>query len=112
MCFGIDSPDSFENIYEKWVPEIKHFCPNICIVLVGNKKDLRNDEQTKNALMKMRQTPVKFEQGQALANKIGAFSYLECSSKTREGVRDVFETATRAALKKKVNSGHRKCLLL
>lgn len=111
MCFGIDSPDSFENIYEKWVPEIKHFCPNVSIVLVGNKKDLRDDERTKNLLMKMKLTPIKFEQGQALANKIGAFSYLECSAKTREGVREVFETATRAALKKKVNSG-KKCLII
>ena len=41
MCFSIDSPDSLQNIPEKWVPEVKHFCPNVPIVLVGNKKDLR-----------------------------------------------------------------------
>lgn len=28
-------------------------------------------------------------------------SYLECSSKTKEGVREVFETATKAALQTK-----------
>ncbi|KAK2843631.1 hypothetical protein Q7C36_011846 [Tachysurus vachellii] len=27
MCFSVDSPDSLENIPEKWVPEVKHFCP-------------------------------------------------------------------------------------
>ncbi|PNI27351.1 T0153641 isoform 3, partial [Pan troglodytes] len=27
MCFSIDSPDSLENIPEKWTPEVKHFCP-------------------------------------------------------------------------------------
>ena len=43
MCFSIDSPDSLQNIPEKWVPEVKHFCPNVPIVLVGNKKDLRYD---------------------------------------------------------------------
>ena len=42
MCFSIDSPDSLQNIPEKWVPEVKHFCPNVPIVLVGNKKDLRS----------------------------------------------------------------------
>ena len=80
-------------------------------MLVGNKKDLRNDEKTKKDLMKMRQEPVKTEQGRALATKIGASSYLECSAKTREGVREVFETATRAALLKKTSTPP-KCLLL
>uniref|UniRef100_A0A4W6FL57 Ras homolog family member B n=1 Tax=Lates calcarifer TaxID=8187 RepID=A0A4W6FL57_LATCA len=47
MCFSIDSPDSLENIPEKWTPEVKHFCPNVPIILVGNKKDLRNDEHTR-----------------------------------------------------------------
>lgn len=40
-----------------------------------------------------------------------AFGYLECSAKTKDGVREVFETATRAALqvKKKKRRG---CVLL
>jgi Ras family protein A len=33
-----------------------------------------------------------------MADKINAFSFLECSAKNMEGVREVFETATRAAL--------------
>ncbi len=36
-----------------------------------------------------------------MAEKINAYHYLECSAKTKEGVRDVFETATRAALQVK-----------
>ncbi|KAG7254093.1 hypothetical protein CRUP_029599, partial [Coryphaenoides rupestris] len=55
MCFSIDSPDSLENIPEKWTPEVKHFCPNVPIILVGNKKDLRNDEHTRRELGKMKQ---------------------------------------------------------
>lgn len=95
MCFSIDSPDSLENIPEKWNPEVKHFCPNVPIVLIGNKKDLRNDDITKKELMKLRQEPVRPEAGRAMADKIGAYAYLECSAKTKEGVRLVFETATR-----------------
>jgi Ras family protein A len=37
-------------------------------------------------------------QGVAVAQKIGAYKYLECSAKTQEGVKEVFEHATRAAL--------------
>lgn len=106
MCFSIDSPDSLENIPEKWNPEVKHFCPNVPIILVGNKKDLRNDPATIRELSKMKQEPVKPEEGRAMAEKINAFAYLECSAKSKEGVREVFETATRAALQVKRNESN------
>uniref|UniRef100_A0A8C6UFN8 Ras homolog gene family, member Ab n=1 Tax=Neogobius melanostomus TaxID=47308 RepID=A0A8C6UFN8_9GOBI len=89
MCFSIDSPDSLENIPEKWTPEVKHFCPNVPIILVGNKKDLRNDEHTRRELAKMKQEPVKSEYGRDMATKINAFGYMECSAKTKDGVREV-----------------------
>ncbi|XP_043572296.1 LOW QUALITY PROTEIN: rho-related GTP-binding protein RhoA-D [Chiloscyllium plagiosum] len=111
MCFSIDSPDSLENIPEKWTPEVKHFCPSVPIILVGNKKDLRNDENTRKELAKMKQEPVKPEEGRDMTNKISAFGYMECSAKTKEGVREVFEMATRAALQVK-HKKRRKCVLL
>jgi hypothetical protein len=95
----------------------------------GNKKDLRNDEATKRELMKMKQEPVRSEVGRAMADKISASGYLECSAKSKDGiiyirliihflisffllgVREVFEFAARAALarKRKRKGG---CLLL
>lgn len=74
-------------------------------------QDLRNDAPTIKELLKMKQEPVKPEEGRNMAEKINAFAYLECSAKTKEGVREVFETATRAALavKKKKKP---KCTLL
>lgn len=111
MCFSIDSPDSLENVPEKWTPEVRHFCPNVPIILVGNKKDLRNDPATISELAKMKQRPVTTEEGRAVAEKINAYQYLECSAKTKDGVREVFETATRASLTvKKKKRG--KCTLL
>ncbi|KAJ7346066.1 small GTPase-binding protein [Mycena albidolilacea] len=38
------------------------------------------------------------EEGMAVQQRIGASAYLECSSKTGEGVKEVFQQATRAAL--------------
>lgn len=38
---------------------MKHFCPNVPIILVGNKKDLRNDEHTRRELAKMKQVSFK-----------------------------------------------------
>ncbi|XP_029361606.1 rho-related GTP-binding protein RhoA-C-like isoform X2 [Echeneis naucrates] len=112
MCFSVDSPDSLENIPEKWTPEVKHFCPNVPIILVGNKKDLRNDEHTRRELAKMKQEPVKYEDGKEMANRISAYGYQECSAKTKDGVREVFEMATRAALQAKKRGKKSTCLLL
>ncbi|TMS15965.1 Rho-related GTP-binding protein RhoA-C [Larimichthys crocea] len=112
MCFSVDSPDSLENIPEKWTPEVKHFCPNVPIILVGNKKDLRNDEHTRRELAKMKQEPVKYEDGKDMANRISAYGYQECSAKTKDGVREVFEMATRAALQAKKRGKKSNCLLL
>jgi Ras family protein A len=49
-------------------------------------------------LRKTSQKPVSPEEGEEIRKKIGAYKYLECSAKTNEGVREVFEHATRAAL--------------
>ena len=113
MCFSIDSPDSLENIPEKWTPEVKHFCPNVPIILVGNKKDLRNDDKTKMELAKMKQEPVKNEEGAAMGDKINAYCFMECSAKTKEGVREVFYAATKAALQRRKKGGHKaRCTVL
>ncbi|KPP60337.1 rho-related GTP-binding protein RhoB-like [Scleropages formosus] len=89
-------PDSLENIPEKWVPEVKHFCPSVPIILVANKKDLRNDENVRNELARMKQEPVKTEDGRAMAVRIGAYDYLECSAKTKDGVRELSFLGPRA----------------
>jgi len=112
MCFSIDQPDSLENIPEKWVPEVKHFCPNVPIVLVGNKKDLRNDDYTIRDLQRNKQSPVTFSEGEQMASRIGAKAYLECSALTKDGVRGVFEAATRAALQRKQVKKSKNCTLI
>ena len=76
MCFSVDSPESFKNIRAKWVPEIKHFCRNVPIILVGNKEDLRHDMARLEELNKMSQALITPEEAQAMAKKIKAFAYL------------------------------------
>ena len=47
VVFEITNPDSRENVKLKWVPEIKHHCPDVPIILVGLKADLRHHEETR-----------------------------------------------------------------
>ncbi|KAK2710211.1 hypothetical protein QYM36_013771 [Artemia franciscana] len=41
LCFSIGNPYSLRNCKVVWYPEIKKFCPNTPILLVGCKNDLR-----------------------------------------------------------------------
>lgn len=38
MCFSIDNWASYNNIFNKWNPEIRHHRPNAKIILVGKLK--------------------------------------------------------------------------
>lgn len=43
VCFSVASRSSFENVTQKWTPEVRHFGPDVPILLLGTKTDLRND---------------------------------------------------------------------
>ena len=35
MCYAVDNKTTFENIFVKWIIEIKSYCPNAAILIVG-----------------------------------------------------------------------------
>ncbi|KAH8824411.1 P-loop containing nucleoside triphosphate hydrolase protein [Flagelloscypha sp. PMI_526] len=98
LAYSIDYPDSFDNIQERWISELREFIPKVPIIVVGCKKDLRDDERRLKELARHYQRPISFDEGLAIALKIGAGQFLECSAKTGDGVDEVFETAARAAM--------------
>src|SRR5271154_4966877 len=79
VCFSVVSPPSFENVKEKWFPEIRHHCPNVpCIV--GTQMDLREDKATLDKLAKNKQRPISTKEGEQLAQSLNAVAYIECSA--------------------------------
>ena len=94
VCFSVADPHSFKNVQEKWVPEIKHHCPNVPFLLVGTQVDLRYDRAVLDKLAKNKETPVSKESGEMLAKSLNAAKYMECSALTGEGVKNVFDEAT------------------
>ena len=60
VCFSIAiiSPASFEEVRAKWVPEVMNHCPNVPIVLVGTKLDLRDDRDTNELLARKNLQPI------------------------------------------------------
>ncbi|KFW04466.1 Rho-related GTP-binding protein RhoB, partial [Fulmarus glacialis] len=101
MCFFVDRPDSQQNILDFWVPEIKLFCPTVPIILVATKTELRSDEGIKKKLTTPGNEPINTTEGKALAASIGAYAYLECSAKTKEGVDTALEIISQCALNEK-----------
>uniref|UniRef100_A0A8C6AYG8 Ras homolog family member V n=1 Tax=Monodon monoceros TaxID=40151 RepID=A0A8C6AYG8_MONMO len=111
VCFSVVQPSSFQNITEKWLPEIRTHNPQAPVLLVGTQADLRDDV---NVLIQLdqggRKGPVPQPQAQGLAEKIRACCYLECSALTQKNLKEVFDLAIlsaiehKARLEKKLNA--------
>ncbi|KAH6890379.1 cell division control protein 42 [Thelonectria olida] len=113
VCFSVTSPASFENVREKWFPEVHHHCPGVPCLIVGTQVDLRDDPSVREKLSKQKMQPVRREDGERMAKDLGAVKYVECSALTQYKLKDVFDEAIVAALeppapKKKSH----KCLIL
>lgn len=79
----------------QWYPEIDHHAPNIPIILVGTKLDLREDPGTLESLRQKRMEPVSYDQALVCAKEIRAHKYLECSALTQRNLKSVFDEAIR-----------------
>lgn len=100
VCFSVTSPASFENVKEKWFPEVHHHCPGVPCLIVGTQVDLRDDPAVTDKLARQKQRPVSFDAGERLARELGAVKYVECSALTQRGLKNVFdEVSMRAQLK-------------
>ncbi|CAI4051746.1 hypothetical protein SUVZ_14G2300 [Saccharomyces uvarum] len=107
--FAVDNSESLINARTKWADEALRYCPDAPIVLVGLKKDLRQEAHFKeNVVDEM----VPAEDAKQVARAIGAKKYMECSALTGEGVDDVFEVATRTSLLMKKEPGTNCCIIL
>lgn len=77
VLYDITKPATFENL-DKWISELKeHADPCVCIMIVGNKTDLRS------------QRVVSTEEGRLLAEKY-RYSFIETSALDASNVGEAF----------------------
>jgi small GTP-binding protein len=88
LVYDVTNHQSYENI-RNWHDEIINASPNISLILVGNKIDLKDERE------------VKLQEGSALAEKLG-LSYIETSAKTGENINDAFKMLALLMIKKYV----------
>ncbi|KAG2228120.1 hypothetical protein INT45_009166 [Circinella minor] len=92
ICFAVDNPISFQNVRDKWLPEVKHYCGgDVQRVLVALKTDLRKKEGC-----------ISYDQGLNLAKEIKA-KYCECSAKQNSHVDNVIRIAAQVATRPKAS---------
>ncbi|THG20797.1 hypothetical protein TEA_003871 [Camellia sinensis var. sinensis] len=124
LAFSLISKASYENVAKKWIPELRHYAPGVPIILVGTKlvwhlvvrfsmaSDLRDDKQF--FVDHPGAMPITTAQGEELKKLIGAPAYIECSSKTQQNVKAVFDAAIKVVLqppkqKKKKRKAQKEC---
>jgi len=91
LCFSTVSQASYDAIRDKWAPEVNHYIPEVPHILVGTKIDLREAQHPDPNSGKFE--PITLDMGQSMAKQIKASKYLEVSSKTRQGLEEVFNQA-------------------
>ncbi|CRL03470.1 CLUMA_CG016254, isoform A [Clunio marinus] len=108
LCFSITNPISLRNCRLMWYPEIRRFCPQTPVILVGCKNDLRYMYRDETYLSYFgdrspfvraarKSDLVMPDEARAVAKELGIV-YYETSVFTYFGVNEVFENAIRAAL--------------
>ena len=91
ICYAVDNRASFKNARNKWSEEIKHYAGDAPIILVATKVDLRQKAEKEDLSIDC----VSTEEGQRLAQEIGAYKSVECSALTQYQLKDVFDESIR-----------------
>ena len=112
ICFSVTSSVSYDNVISKWHPEVVHYAPKVPIILVGTKLDTRNDPELVKKLSEQGMNVINTQKGEELKNRIKAVKYLECSAKTGENLKNVFDEAVKTVLMNKPVEKQSKCSLL
>ncbi|XP_060063046.1 cell division control protein 42 homolog [Ylistrum balloti] len=96
MCYSVMDRESFDNIKSRWLPEVTYIMgKRLNLVLVATQVDLRESIDLDQDI------PVSKAEGHHMAEEIGAFSFIECSSSNQDCVQGVFEDVVQCSLKQK-----------
>jgi len=98
VCFSVVHPDSFHNVKQKWLEELRKAAPDTPYILVGTKTDMREDEEVIKKLQEKGKEPITTKVGKKRAKEIKARLYLECSAKDVESVNEVFRQAIKLVM--------------
>ncbi|MEE6462204.1 hypothetical protein FKM82_001521 [Ascaphus truei] len=101
ICFSVANHNSFLNVRNKWIAEIRHHLPRTPVLVVATQTDQRETEHGRIPC-------INSADGKQLAQGVRAKGYLECSALGNRGVQQVFECAVRTAVSQAKKRARRK----
>ncbi|KAI1238257.1 hypothetical protein IHE44_0012975 [Lamprotornis superbus] len=101
MCYSVANHNSFLNLRNKWISEIRSHLPRIPVLVVATQTDQRDVGPYSSSCI----SPID---GKRLAQDVRAKGYLECSALSNRGVQQVFEYAVRTAVNQAKRQNRRK----
>jgi GTPase SAR1 family protein len=111
ICASIINSKSFDNIKSKWIPEVRHNCPYVPVMIVGTKIDLRDDSEIVQKVADTGNTLVTTSMGEKIAKEVGAVVYLETSARLLN-VQHAFNEAIRIVMNANPNFHTKKCRVM
>lgn len=112
IAYSVADRDTMTNVVEKWFVEICHYLPQVPVLLIGTKLDLRP------AADELDRRFVSEDDGRRLAGYIGADDFAECSALANVGVTEVFYKAALLTMQRRrrrvnrKNAKKKRCTLL
>ena len=105
VTFAVTSSSSYENVRTKWIPELQNYAPGVPFILVGTKSDMRVEQES---------THLPKSAGEKLNGELKGQAYLECSAKTQDGLKLVFDTAIQTVIsaRRKPAKQGKKCIVM
>jgi small GTP-binding protein len=76
VCFSVVKPESFLNVKEIWLPEIEKHCPNAKLLLVGTKKDLKEDSAIVYNLKREGKSVISQDRARKFIKEMNAVAYI------------------------------------
>ena len=89
VCFAVNSITSFNNVKSKWIVEKQNYAKDVPFILVGLKTDLRGTGGTPVVTKSM---------AEQMCVDLKAVKYMECSARTQQGLKQVFDEAIQTVL--------------
>ncbi len=103
VCFSVVSQASFDNVRDKWFPEVRHHCPGVPCLLIGTQMDLREDPNYRKTLQNNpNRRLIEESEGRERAKQLGAVKYVECSALTQRNLKDVFDEVSSLARRRRL----------
>lgn len=91
-CYSVNSRTTLANVSSRWYPEFRDHLPDVPFILCGTKSDLRSDPSFESKHVPQAEV-------ERFAKAFGAHRVIECSAKTGDNLKKVFDEAILAVLR-------------